>query len=231
MIDIQKILDAPMLKEPWEHKIIDNFFPEEVFSKIRNAAKKLSNYAEEGKTKPVWMHEALDYGIEEDVVDSIIITADDILDNINDIKSKFSRSNSSQIGYFAMPKFGVSGKNFSYPIHSESNHKCLLFVIYIDPEVDRGTRLYKEKSEESFVKEIEWKPNRAFVMCPTDNDITWHNWANLQNPSRVTLNIFCEKLECVETSLLNSAKKDELKDLLWLYEQFGKNRLTSNKYD
>jgi hypothetical protein len=229
MIDIEKICSAPLLTDPWEHKIIDNFFPEDVFQKIRQAAQHLSKYAVEAETRPIWLHEAVEHGVDEDVVEDIITATDAVLDNINSIISSFTSLNSSTLGYYAMPKFGVSGKNFKYPIHSESNHKVLLFVIYLDPENDHGTRLYKEKTEESFAKEIEWKPNRAFLTCPGANDVTWHNWANSINVSRVTLNIFCEKLESLQTSVLNSAVNDEVKDILWLYDQFNKNRLTTNK--
>lgn len=234
MIDIQKIHDAPILTDPWQHKIIDDFFPPEVFQKIRKAAEHLTQYTEEGKTKPIWMHEAMQLGVDEDTVNDIITAADDVLDNINDIVKGFNSLNSSTIGYFAMPKFGVSGKNFKYPVHAESSHKVLLFVIYLFPDQDNGTKLYREKTEDSLVKEIEWKPNRAFLTCPGPNDITWHNWVNTMNPSRVTLNIFCEKLEALHASVLNSKSfgdltEEEIEDVSWLYDQFNKNRLTTNK--
>jgi hypothetical protein len=234
ILDIEKIKNAKLLTTPWEHKIIDNFFPQSNFLKIKEAAKFLSKFAEEEKTKPILIKEALEYGISEIIINDIIDATDDILDNIQDILSGFSVENNSNLGYYSIPKFGVSGKNFKYPIHTESNHKIILFVIYLEPDTDRGTRLYREKTETSFAKEIEWQPNRAFVMCPANNDITWHNWINFSSPARVTLNIFCETLESLQTTVFNSksiknASTEEVEDILWLYDQFNKNKLTTNK--
>jgi hypothetical protein len=129
-----------------------------------------------------------------------------------------------------MPKFGVSGNNFNYPIHTESSHKVLLIVIYLHPEESIGTSLYHGKEEKDHAKTIEWKLNRAFIMCPYKNDITWHNWENYTGKNRVTLNIFCEKLENLQDSILKSADGDMPEDILWLYEQISNNRLTTNKY-
>lgn len=230
MINLKNIYNAPVITDPWEHKIVEDIFTPEAFAKISKAASHLMQYAVEGKTNPIWMHEAIELGVDEDVIETIITGADNILDNISKIMEPFSNKNKSNLGYYAMPKFGVSGTNFEYPIHTESNHKVLLFVIYLAPEEHDGTLLYTSIDPKDFAKEVPWKPNRAFVMCPRDNDVTWHNWNNHGKESRVTLNIFCEKLENLEESVLKSGKNDETKDLFWLYEKIGQNRLTSNKY-
>jgi len=118
-----------------------------------------------------------------------------------------------------------------YPIHSESSHKVLLIVIYLEPEIERGTRLYTGQQESDFHKEIEWKPNRALIICPNgNNDETWHTWKNTNGEPRVTLNIFCEKIECMEKSMTKSAENDNFESMLWLLDQIGKNHLTTNKY-
>lgn len=235
-LNIQKIKKAKLLKKPWEHKVIDNFLPLQQYIKIKEAAILLSKLAEKEKTKPILINEVFDYGISNEVSDDIISVTDDILDNINDILADFSVTNKSNLGYYAIPKFGISGPNFKYPIHPESIHKVILFVIYLDPEEDRGTRLYKNQCENSFAKEIKWKPNRAFVMCPAKNDTTWHNWVTHNSPSRITLNIFCETLESLQQTVFNSkstknASSEEIKDIVWLYEKFNENKLTTNKYN
>lgn len=230
MIDIKNIQNSPVIKTPWQHKIIDNFFPQEVFNRIRKAAEHLSQYTVEKKTLPLWLYEAVDLGMDKQVETDIISAADDILDNLDIITSDFDNVNKSNLGHYAMPKFGVSGKNFTYPIHPESVHKVLVFVIYIFPDEDHGTRLYREKNEESFSKEIEWKPNRAFLTCPGNNDVTWHNWSSTVNTSRITLNIFCEQLEAITTSMLHSGKNEDPLGILWLYDKFNNNKLTTNKF-
>lgn len=230
ILDIEKIKRSEIIEEPWEHKIIDNFFPEDTFQEIKKLATFLSkNYTIPGKTNPMWMSEVLEAGGNPATVDKIIDAADDILDNIHYLMEDFTDNQYSSQGYFAMPKFGISGNGFSYPVHSESSHKVILFVIYIFPEKDVGTKLYKTKEESSWVKDVEWKENSAFMMTTKNTNMTWHNWVAGSNPSRVTLNIFCEKLELAQKSLLQSTKSDGNEGIIWLYDQFGKNRLTTNK--
>jgi hypothetical protein len=237
--EMNRILDIPAIKQsqrythPWEHKIIDNFFPDDVYQQIRQLGIQMSEQVvQEEKTYPMWMNEVLRRGGDPDVVDKIIDAADDVLDNINYLLEEFSQTQFSSQGYFAMPKFGISGKDFKYPIHTESSHKVILFVVYIYPEVDVGTKLYTENNEDSFVKAVEWKENRAFMTVIDPHNKTWHNWSGNQNPSRITLNIFCEKMEELENSIMHSGiveGDDDLNDLLWIYEQFAKGRLTSLK--
>jgi hypothetical protein len=228
---IDKIKNSPMLTEPWEHKVVDDFLPDSAYLKIREAAKFLTKYTIDGKTNPIWINEALTLGVSKDTVEEIINVTDEILDNINEIVKDFTTVNKSLQGYYAIPKFGISGKDFVYPIHTESSHKILLIVIYLEPDVEKGTRLYNGPKEKDFVKEIEWKPNRAFIVCPNGkNDTTWHTWKNNHGESRVTLNIFCEKIENMQNSLTKSAAGDNPEAILWLYDQIGKNRLTTNKY-
>ncbi len=228
---IDKILNSSLLIDPWEHKVVDNFLPEDIYKKIREAAKYLTKFTIHGKTNPIWINEALDMGVEEETIESIVKVTDEILNNIDKILDQFTEPNKSNQGYYAIPKFGVSGKDFQYPIHTESSHKSLLIVIYLEPDLEYGTRLYSGPKEENFVKEIEWKPNRAFMICPNGkNDTTWHTWKNTTSESRVTLNIFCEKIEKMQDSLTKSSPGDNPSGLLWLYDQIGKNRLTTNKY-
>ena len=230
ILDIDNIKNSPVLLEPWEHKIIDNFFPQDVFEKIQKTAIELSSkFTIPKKTNPMWMPEVLEAGGSPETVDLVIDATDDILDNIEDIMSDFEDYQTSAQGYYAMPKFGISGKGFNYPVHTESNHKVLLFVIYMFPDNDIGTSLYSSQEESSFYKSVEWKPNRAFMMAPKNEDVTWHNWSASVNPSRTTLNIFCEKMEVLSTSMLKSGNHDQYEDVLWLYKKFAEGRLTSNK--
>lgn len=239
VLDIEKIKNAPMLTDPWEHKIVDDLFPKEIFEKINSVAAKLSkDHTYEGKTNPMWMNEVLRNGGDPETVQYIIDAADDVLDNINYLMDDFSDHQVSSQGYFSMPKFGISGNNFAYPVHAESSHKVINLVTYIYPEMDEGTRLYRTEEESSYVKTVEWKENRTFIMTTPASkldDITWHTWISGINPSRITLNIFCEKLELLHESILNSGKKvgknvgNKEDDLIWLYDQFAQGHLTTNK--
>lgn len=231
MINLDNIYNSPIIKDPWEHKVIDDVLSDDCYSDILEAAKILSKYSIYGETNALWLNEIAEKGVSEKTIDKIIRASDEVLQNIHKIISDFSKTNTSPQGYFAMPKFGISGGNFKYPIHSESSHKTMTIVIYLTPEEEGGTLLYTGPEEKDLYKETEWKPNRGLLIATNGlNDLTWHAWKNKTGKPRVTLNIFCEKLECLETSMLNSSKDDykHYSDLLWLYDQIGKNHLVVN---
>jgi hypothetical protein len=230
MIDIEKICNTKLEKFPWEHKVVDNFFPQEVFDKIKTSISGLAKISKNEEYHLIFANESTSFGVSDDVIEDIITATDDILDNINLILKDFAHKNDSTAGYYCLPKFGVTGRDFEYPIHEDSNHKVILFIIYLDPVEELGTMLYTEDDKHTPVKCIEWKPNRAVIMCPNDGH-TWHNWKNAGSDHRITLNIFCEKLEVLDQSLRTSSNGDDDADIIWLYEQFNKNRLTTNKYD
>ena len=66
-----------------------------------------------------------------------------------------------------------NGKNYLFPIHSDSRDKLLSVVIYISPEKNEGTWLYEDKNGKN-AKQVDWKTNRAFIFSRTDN--TWHSY-------------------------------------------------------
>jgi len=232
MVNLENIYNSPIIQEPWEHKVIDDVLSENCYQDILDASKMLTKCAKNGKTTAVWLNEISDLGVPQKTIDKIITASDEILKNLDKIISGFSKTNESPLGYFAMPKFGISGGNFTYPIHSESSHKTMTIVIYLTPEEEGGTLLYTGPEEKYLHTETGWKPNRGLLIATNGlNDTTWHAWKNKTGNPRVTLNIFCEKLECMEVSMLNSSKDDykHYSDLVWLYDQFGKNHLVHNK--
>ena len=77
-----------------------------------------------------------------------------------------------------------NGKDFVFPIHSDSRDKLLSVVIYIAPDINEGTWLYEDKSGKN-PKQIEWIPNRAFVFSRNDN--TWHSYKADGKQNRLAL--------------------------------------------
>ena len=72
-------------------------------------------------------------------------------------------------------------------IHDEEYNKFYSLVVYIDPVESTGTLLYDEN--QNFVKEVEWKPNRALLFKGIPK-ITWHNYENNTDQVRFTFNSF-----------------------------------------
>ena len=77
-----------------------------------------------------------------------------------------------------------NGKDYVFPIHSDSRDKLLSAVIFISPEVNEGTWLYDNKKG-SNPRQIEWLPNRNFIFCR--NDHTWHSYKADGKQNRLTL--------------------------------------------
>ena len=77
-----------------------------------------------------------------------------------------------------------NGKDYVFPIHSDSRDKLLSVVIYIAPENNEGTWLYEDKTGKN-PKQIEWLTNRAFVF--SRNDHTWHSYKADGKQNRMTL--------------------------------------------
>ena len=77
-----------------------------------------------------------------------------------------------------------NGKDFTFPIHSDSRDKLLSVVIYIAPKINEGTWLYDDKSGTN-PRQIEWKQNRAFGFSRNDN--TWHSYKADGKSNRLAL--------------------------------------------
>lgn len=84
------------------------------------------------------------------------------------------------------------GKDFSFNIHDERIEKILTAVVYLAPEVNRGTLVYTDR-QGSDKKEIPWVPNRAFVYVPKKG-VTWHSFEGdgISNRSTLIINFIRE---------------------------------------
>jgi hypothetical protein len=78
-----------------------------------------------------------------------------------------------------------TGKGRGKNLHREAARKLLSIVVYISPHETfplLGTLLFRGTTAQDcvFAKEIEWRPNRAFVFARSwTPPITWHTYANL----------------------------------------------------
>lgn len=77
-----------------------------------------------------------------------------------------------------------TGKNVSFPIHTDTSDKLLSVVVYIAPEKNDGTYLYETKDGKN-PQVIEWKTNKAFIFSRTDD--TWHSYKGDGISNRLTL--------------------------------------------
>ena len=141
-----------------------------------------------------------------------------LLTKNSDILKRYNSPMRSKIGYFSVPRYNFIGSNVDSTIHDEGPNKTMAMVVYLTPEKTFGTKLYKSENPTSFVKEVEWKPNRAFLMC-SQPGVTWHSFHSKDQP-RMTINFYYEKME--NMSYINSLGDDKVK---WFYDQFENDNL------
>jgi hypothetical protein len=176
--------------DPWPHIVVDDFFEKTDFDKISTACVKLQEqYKDQVVTADSCLSFAEVYDIIGEEVFSIILKSNRVLlDTISEypVNRTFDR-------YVSFPTFHILPPNFPpQKVHDEALDKSISVVVYLYPAISIGTALFKTQQRESFVKEIEWKPNRAMIFCGQEN-VTWHDFYSREYP-RVTLNFFIRKL-------------------------------------
>lgn len=216
---VDNIKNSPIIFDPWPHKVIKNFLDNETFLACQNVANKIVSMEEFHKKEILWMSDVIElFGLKDDV-EIIVNAADKLMDHVEEISKDFPERLQSKLGYFNNPRFGISMAAEKNEIHDEGNNKVMALITYIEPDENSGTLLYRENHEKTFVKEIKWEQNTAFMMYSIPNK-TWHKFDS-KDGVRVTLNFYYEKIEALEH--LN--KFSSVKQLSWLHEQFGKNKL------
>ena len=149
---IENLKNANVITDPWEHIVIDNFLPVDIFNDISNAAKLLSPHVKKGHWRGIFLREAELLGVQKQTINTIINLTDTILDNIEDITKPFSHFNKSTSGYACMPKIAITSSGCQYPIHTDSCLKVLTLLVYVYPDNNVGTALYRTKNKNDYVQ-------------------------------------------------------------------------------
>jgi hypothetical protein len=220
LINLDAIINAPIINYPWPYKIIDNVLDPVAFEKIKQAAILLSNVPKDDQyySDGIWPNEFAKLGLDQLLADDVTNMADQLLTIQSDILNQFPNKLTSRVGYYNIPRFNYSIGNVNSAIHDEGHSKTMALVIYVIPEQAAGTRLYNGPNPENFVTEVEWKPNRAMLMM-SQPGVTWHSYIG-NDLSRYTLNLYYEKMESLE-----HFAKLGLDRQLWFYDMLGQNRL------
>lgn len=169
---------------PYKHIVIDDYLPQDVYNNIVNdvmsraAAFQLEDYAHSDTHNNTtdWLDVSGEWqflAAESNYLDASFLIehfAEKQHRPFNNLEASFD-INWSKAGH-------------EHEIHSESARKILTAVTYLYPQAANGTVLYNKDKE--FVKEIEWKPNRCFIMCGLQ-DITWHSFYAPKDQDRITL--------------------------------------------
>jgi hypothetical protein len=220
LLNVDGLLNNKVETHPWQYKIIDDILEKDTFDKIKRSIEKISNTEKDDEyySDGIWPNDFKKFDI-EDVYDTIITLSKEFLQLHKQILEQFDPYLKSNIGYYNIPKFNYSVNGLESKIHDEGINKTLALVIYMIPENSMGTKLYSGSEEKYFVKDIEWKPNRGFLMC-SQPGVSWHSYKNTGLP-RYTLNLYYEKIE----SLSNITKSFPEDRALWFLNTMHENQL------
>lgn len=176
---------------PWHYICIDNYLPEKEFTELRSKAMQIE-YSNYKVTREILKY---DFTPQMEL----------LLENFNQ-REDIPKRKYSDLKKFI--HFAITPANFVHDIHTEAPFKIMSAVLYLGPEENRGTRLYKSLDEPPV--EIEWKPNRLFVFCGYDH--TFHDY--LSSSVRYTYNYFLVDKPVIE----NPEYKENLLDLEYIKE-------------
>ena len=153
----------------------DNFFDVDDFLEIKNYIKNTNiDYLEKEKSIILEFNKEFRTKLKNKYQNKLI----NFLRKLNPQKEK--------IIDFIDLNYVISGEHFKYPIHNDAIHKLLSIVIYISPEKNHGTFIYNSNNENDLLKEINWKPNRAFIFSRKDKQ-TWHSYKSNYKDKRCTV--------------------------------------------
>ena len=164
-------------------KVIKNFLKKEHFDKLCNLKR------EKIKSNSIKVyHNKIDKfnNINSTLISSSLLV--DLYKTYNKISYKILGELAPQkIKLYDYTEFHLveTGKNYSFPIHQDIPSKLLSGVIYLYPEKNKGTFIYKNKRGEN-KEEIEWVQNKAFFFSRSEN-LSWHSYEGDKISNRLAL--------------------------------------------
>jgi hypothetical protein len=215
MINLNEIQKSKVIKEPWEHLEIENFLDQKIFNDIAKESNLLVPVIENTprNNNGFWPFELLNMGYSKNIVDIIMEINKEVLKNHQLFVSKFTDPDTSNIGYYSIPRVGYTPRFKRGEIHDdgdEQDNKTIIIIVYMEPSVCEGTCLYTEKNFDSLKKQVKWQQNKALIFTPKKG-ITWHDFKTNEE-GRFVLNFYCEKIE--DSYLIHRFSDDKI---AWFY--------------
>ena len=187
-IFIKKILDEPIINNPWPHQIVSDLLDPSLFNEVDQQCQKLLLLKQKSLIYP---NDFEKYNLDlKDKVDSL---STDILFNFESIIEQYPYHRR----YSGKPQIDthisvVRPLPYKHIIHDESADKILSIILYVTPILNKGTLMYTADDEKTLAKTAPWKQNSAFVFCGRDQS-TWHSFESDETNNRVTLNFFIKR--------------------------------------
>ena len=164
-------------------KIIDNFLDKEDFEELCSIeldevnSDKIKVFHNEIYKNEIIKNSRIDKNFLKKLNEKYLIKGFEILRELNPNKVKLY-----EYSDFTLIQ---TGSHYKFPIHDDTPNKLLSGVIYIKPEVNKGTLFYKDKQGNE-KKEIEWRQNRAVFFARSEKQ-SWHSYEGDKKSARVAL--------------------------------------------
>jgi hypothetical protein len=186
---IKKLVEEPVVQEPWPYQTIDNAIGPSLFEKINQQCQPLLNLKLDNLLQ-IYSDDFQKYNL--DFNKELNIISEELLANHKKITKNYPY-NRNGLQRTSDWYLGVTPPlPHRSSIHQESLSKILSVVVYVAPCQNTGTLMYKTQSNNDYVKTIPWKPNNAFAFCGKENT-TWHSYQSDILSNRVTLNFFVRR--------------------------------------
>jgi hypothetical protein len=225
-----KIINSPIIQDPWPHKIIDNVFSNQTLEELTSSTL-LDKYGhsklfkEDGSMSTAIEVLHLHKDISATALDEIMHINKILLDNVNMIVKDFPNARSYN-EYYGMPSlYFLKGGAGSYPVHDEDIVKTITITVYLSKS-GLGTGLFS--TYDKMHHRVEWKQNRALVFCG-EKDKTWHDFKT-DDRDRVTLNFFIRKRNVYNFSLQEDTVSAEVDGNMVIRERTPEADLFYNLY-
>lgn len=155
---------------PWEHYIVDDFFPETVYNQLKNVVVESDNTKSNGTRTYVKNR----YFFTPEKTDSTTLELVKFFqDNVATFQEQFGYDLSDS--YIRM-ELAQDTQDFWQEIHLDTLDKRITIIVFLERDdeiVNLATDLFSD-SDGSNAKRAEWKENRALVFKP--QHYTWHGF-------------------------------------------------------
>lgn len=157
------------VNEPWKHYIVEDFLEVDDFIKLQIFLDTLPDAQPKDRVGF--------FITDEPVVSVLKEKFEDLLSDINFV---------SKMPYRIVVEYNSVGKDYEYPIHSDTSDKFVSLVLYVSPKRGEGTKIYNP--DKTFHSDVKWKTNSGLLFEKTDE--SFHSFRS-KFTSRKTINIIC----------------------------------------
>ena len=162
------------ITKPWEHWIIDDVFPTELFNAVKKHKINDADYTNVNGFRDIIKGRTF-LGNEYCEEHKSLKPVAEFLNNHNFFEEKFNCDLSNT---YCRPELIHDRYPFFHAIHTYTPEKKLTLIVNIDTDVDKNlaTDIYVDK-ETHFAK-TEWKDNRGLLFIPSNEK--WHGFAPIE---------------------------------------------------